>query len=76
MTDLNDVQKYRIERLARERGERCQQCGSTTLWCGDERPRQQIGNVTVDLHCDNHPADAFQPFRLSNEEAQEIGLIT
>ena len=79
MAYLSDAQKESIERLARSKGQQCQLWGNSVLRCGDEQPRQQIGNVTVHLHCDNreaHPDGASQPFRFPVDEAREIGVIS
>jgi hypothetical protein len=79
MAYLSDTQKESIERLARSKGQQCQLCGNPVLGCADEQPRQQIGNVTVRLRCDNreaHPEGASQPFRFPFDEAREIGVMS
>jgi hypothetical protein len=77
MESLSQAQRRSVERLAESKGERvCQQCGSSDLWAGEEIHRP-LGNISVNLHCDNHdahPHGAYQRFSFSLEEAEAIGI--
>jgi hypothetical protein len=76
--ELTDDQRREIEMLAGEKDERCPNCGSFDLRCGD-RARPTFGNYQLDLWCRNeaaHPdgAGSLHYFTITNEEAQRIGL--
>jgi hypothetical protein len=45
--ELNDDQRLRAERLAREKGEKCPRCGSSDLRCGVARA--DLGRYTLPL---------------------------
>jgi hypothetical protein len=75
--ELNDDQRLRAERLAREKGEKCPRCGSSDLRCGVARA--DPGGYMLDLWCQNeeaHPegVGTLHHFGVNNEEARFIGL--
>ena len=79
--ELNDDQRLRAERLAREKGEKCPRCGSSDLRCGVARDDARVvqGGYVLDLWCQNkeaHPdgVGTLHQFGVNNEEARFIGL--
>ena len=75
--ELNDNQRWRAERLAREKGEKCPRCGSSDLRCGVANVVP--GGYMLDLWCQNeeaHPegVGTLHHFGVNNEEAGFIGL--
>jgi hypothetical protein len=78
MIELDEDQRVRAEMLAREKDERCPNCGSSDLSCGNVARLVQ-GGFMLDLWCQNedaHPQGVgiLYRFRLTNEEARLIGL--
>ena len=75
--ELNDDQRFRAERLARLKGEKCPRCGSSDLRCGVANVVP--GGYMLDLWCQTkeaHPegVGTLHHFGVNNEEARFIGL--
>jgi hypothetical protein len=69
--ELNDDQRRRAEKLAREKGEKCPRCGSSDLRCGVANVIP--GGYMLDLWCQTeeaHPEGVgrLHYFGVSNEE--------
>ena len=77
--NLNEVQQWAVERLARSQGCKCHECGSPDYLESGDKGELFVSSIGVELICTNpvHSARVLalgQSFPLTFDQAASIGL--